>query len=229
VADLTTYEHESNVATITLDDGKVNALSPAMLAEINSALDQAEADKAAVVLAGREGRFSGGFDLGVFRSGDPADGIKMLREGFSLSARLLSFPTPVIIACTGHAIAMGAFLLLSADYRIGAQGAFKVQANESAIGMALPTAAYVITNQRLTRNHSHRALALSEAYAPDDAIAAGWLDAVVAPGEVVAAAQAKAVELMALNMTAHAANKLKGRAEALAALRAAIDAEFPAS
>lgn len=230
MGELAKYERAGNVATITLDDGKVNALSHPMLGEINKALDRAEADKAAVVLAGREGRFSGGFDLGVFRTGDPADGIKMLREGFSLSARLLSFPTPVVVACTGHAIAMGAFLLLSADFRIGAQGAFKIQANETAIGMALPTAAYVITNQRLTRNQSHRALALAEIYAPDQAgIAAGWLDAVVPGGEVVNAAQAKAAELMNLNMQAHTANKLKGRAETIAALRAAIDAEFPAS
>jgi enoyl-CoA hydratase len=230
VAELTRYERAGNVATITLDDGKANVLSPAMLGEINGALDLAESDKASVVLAGREGRFSGGFDLGVFRSGDPADGMKMLREGFSLSARLLSFPTPVVAACTGHAIAMGAFLLLSADYRIGAQGAFKIQANETAIGMALPTAAYVVTHQRLTRNHSHRALALAEAYGPDQtAIAAGWLDAVVPSGEVVSAAQAKASELMMLNMQAHTANKLKGRAETIAALRAAIDAEFPAT
>lgn len=222
-----TYELNGSLATIVMDDGKVNALSLAMLGEINVAFDRAVADKAAVVLAGREGRFSGGFDLGVFRSGEPADGIKMLREGFTLAERLLSFPAPVVVACTGHAIAMGAFLLLSADYRIGAAGGFKIQANETAIGMALPTAAYVITQQRLTRNHSHRALALAEVYAPDDAVAAGWLDGVVGAGEVVAAAQAKAEELMALNMGAHAANKLKGRAETLAALRAAIDAEFP--
>ena len=228
MASLTRYEMNGSVATISLDDGKANVLSLAMLDEINAALDQAEAEKAAVVLAGREGRFSGGFDLGAFRSGNPADGIKMLREGFSLSHRLLSFPTPVVVACTGHAIAMGAFLLLSADYRIGAAGDFKIQANETAIGMTLPTAAYVVTHQRLTRNHSHRALALAEVYAPDEvAIAAGWLDGVVAAHDAVPVAQAKAEELMALNMGAHAANKLKGRAETLTALRAAIDAEFP--
>ena len=193
MGELTKYQADGNVATITMDDGKVNVLSLAMLGEINAALDRAVADKAAVVLAGREGRFSGGFDLGVFRSGDPADGIKMLREGFTLAERLLSFPAPVVVACTGHAIAMGAFLLLSADYRIGTAGAFKIQANETAIGMALPTAAYVITHQRLTRNHSHRALALAEVYAPDErAIAAGWLDGVVGAHEVVAVAQAKA-------------------------------------
>ncbi|MBI5288260.1 MAG: crotonase/enoyl-CoA hydratase family protein [Chloroflexi bacterium] len=227
MSELTTYELSDNVATITMDDGKVNVLSLAMLGDINTALDSAVADKAAVVLAGREGRFSGGFDLAVFRGGG-TDGIKMLREGFSLSERLLSFPTPVVAACTGHAIAMGAFLLLSVDYRIGAAGPFKIQANETAIGMTLPTAAYVITRQRLTRSHSHRALALAEVYAPDDAAtAAGWLDRVVGPDEVVAAARAKAGELIALNMQAHSANKLKGRAEALTALRAAIDAEFP--
>jgi enoyl-CoA hydratase len=125
---------------------------------------------------------------------------------------------------------MGAFLLLSADYRIAAAGDFKIQANETAIGMTLPAAAYVVTHQRLTRNHSHRALALAEVYAPDEvAMAAGWLDGVVPAHDVMAVAQAKAEELMALSMPAHAANKLKGRAETLAALRAAIDAEFPAS
>jgi enoyl-CoA hydratase len=226
---LATYECKDSIATITMDDGKVNALSLTMLGEINAALDRAVADKAAVVIVGREGRFSGGFDLGVFRSGNAGDGIKMLNAGFTLAERLLSFPTPVVIGCTGHAIAMGAFLLLSADYRIGAAGAFKIQANETAIGMTLPAAAYVITKGRLTPAHYHRALALSEVYMPDgEAIAAGFLDHVVPAGDVTAVAQAKAGELMALNMQAHAANKLGVRAETLAALRAAIDAEFPA-
>ncbi len=230
MATLVTYELTGNVARITLDDGKVNALSLAMLAEINAALDQAEAAKAAVVIFGREGRFSGGFDLSVFRSGDAAAGVRMLRDGFSLSARLLSFPTPVVIGCTGHAIAMGAFLLLSADYRIGAAGAFKIQANETAIGMALPTAAYVVTNSRLTPTHAHRALALAEIYEPGDAaIAAGWLDAVVPVADVAATAHMKAAELMALNLGAHATNKRKGRDATLTALRAAIDAEFPSA
>lgn len=230
MAALVTYELDGNIATVTLDDGKVNALSLDMLAEINAALDQAEAAKAAAVIFGREGRFSGGFDLSVFRSGDAAAGVKMLREGFSLSARLLSFPTPVVIGCTGHAIAMGAFLLLSADYRIGAAGAFKIQANESAIGMALPSAAYVVSEQRLTPAHFHRALAFSEIYAPDDtAIAAGWLDAVVPEGDAKRAAIEKAQALMQLNAGAVTANKRRSREASVAALRAAIDAEFSAS
>jgi|CXWL01.1.fsa_nt_gi enoyl-CoA hydratase len=225
---LVTYELNNSVATITMDDGKVNALSLAMLSEINTALDQAEAASAAVVIVGREGRFSGGFDLAVFRGGNPGDGIRMLREGFTLAERLLSFPTPVVIGCTGHAIAMGAFLLLSSDYRIGAAGPYKIQANETAIGMTLPLAAYEICRQRLTPAHLHRALALAEIYAPDEtAIAAGFLDHVVPASDLRAVAQARAEELMALNIPAHTANKLRGRDPALKALRSAIDAEFP--
>ena len=223
-----TYDLSGSVATITMDDGKANALSLAMLSEINAALDEASAANAAVVIVGREGRFSGGFDLAVFRSGNASDGIRMLREGFTLAERLLSFPTPVVIGCTGHAIAMGAFLLLSADYRIGAAGPFKIQANETAIGMTLPLAAYEICRQRLTPAHLHRALALAEIYTPDkSAIDAGWLDHIVPADDVVAVARAKAAELGGLNMPAHAANKLKGREPALKALRAAINAEFP--
>jgi enoyl-CoA hydratase len=230
MGDLVRCEISGSAATITLDDGKVNALSLEMQAEINAALDQAEAANAAAVIVGREGRFSGGFDLRVFSSGDAAAGMKMLRGGFLLAERLLSFPTPVVIGCTGHAIAMGAFLLLSADYRIGAAGQFKIQANETAIGMTLPTAAVEITRHRLAPAHYQRALILAEEYAPDEiAIEAGWLDGVAPAADVVAVAQAKGAELAALNLGAMKANKLRVREPLLKALRAAIEAEMPMS
>ena len=134
------YSVADRVAAITMDDGKVNALSPAMLAALNDALDRAEDNEvAAVVLAGRPGRFSAGFDLGVLRGGG-AEAEGMLKSGFELAERLLAFPLPVVLACTGHAITMGSFLVLSADYRIGAAGDFKIQANEVAIGLTMPYA-----------------------------------------------------------------------------------------
>jgi enoyl-CoA hydratase len=122
---LVAYRLDDSIATITMDDGKVNVLSPMMLAELNVALDRALADRAVVVLTGREGIFSAGFDLSVLRSGGP-ETPAMLGAGFLLAERILSFPTPVIIACNGHAIAMGVFLLLSGDYRFGAAGAHKI-------------------------------------------------------------------------------------------------------
>lgn len=224
MGDLVTYQLKDSIATITLDDGKVNVLSPKMLAEINAALDQAMADRAVVVLTGREGMWSAGFDLKVLTAGGP-DAIGMLFGGFELAERILSFQTPVVIACNGHAVAMGVFLLLSGDYRIGAAGPYRITANEVAIGLTMPLAAIEICRQRLAPSHFNRAVILAEPYSPDDAVAAGLLDRVVQPGELQDVARSTAAQLGKLNMNAHAASKLRAREQALKAIRAAIEAD----
>ena len=221
---LATYQLKDSIAGITIDDGKVNALSPKMLAEINAALDQATADRAVVVLTGREGMFSAGFDLRVLTAGGP-DAIAMLFAGFELAERILSLPTPVVIACNGHAVAMGVFLLLSGDYRVGAAGPYRITANEVAIGLTMPRAAVEICRQRLAPAHFNRAVILAEPYSPDDAVAAGFLDRIVQPSELQDVADSIAVQLGKLNMAAHAASKLRAREQALTALRAAIEAD----
>ena len=223
-----TYELNDSIVTITMDDGKVNALSLQMLQSIDAAFERARNDNAsAIVFAGREGRFSGGFDLAALRGGGP-DALTMLRLGFQVAERILSFPRPVVIACTGHAIAMGVFLLLSGDYRIGAAGDFRIPANEVAIGLPMPRAAVEICRQRLAPAHFNRAVILAEPYTPGDAVAAGFLDRVVPPNKVCAAAQSKAAELAKLNMPAHEVSKLRARDIALKALHAAIEADFGA-
>ena len=224
MSDLVAYKLEHPICTITLDDGKVNCLSPQMLGEINAALDRAEKDRAAVVLAGRKGKFSAGFDLAVIGRGG-SDAVDMLINGFRLAERLLSFPMPVVIACTGHAIAMGSFLLLSADYRIGADGAHKIGANEVAIGMTMPRFGVEICRQRLAPAHFHRAVISAEIYSPAGAVEAGFLDRVVLEDELIAAARDKATALAGLNMPAHTATKLRARDKALQAVREAIEAD----
>ena len=178
------------VATVTMDDGKVNALSPALQAELHAALDQAQADGAVVVVAGRDGVFSAGFDLDTLNAGGEA--IAMVEGGFELAARVLAFPAPVVMACTGHAVAMGVFLLLSGDYRVGASGPYRLQANEVAIGLTLPHAAAEVLRQRLTPAAFDRAAVLGEAFGPMQGVAAGFLDRVVPPGRVLAEAGAHA-------------------------------------
>jgi enoyl-CoA hydratase len=226
MSDHLTYEQEGGVAVITMDDGKANALSPTMLGELSDSLGRAAKDGAAVVLAGRPGRFSGGFDLAVISRGDQ-DTIAMLRGGFELAEQMLRFPRPLVIACTGHAIAMASFLLLSGDYRVGADGEFKIMANEVAIGLTMPQAAIELCRYRLTTPAFDRAQILATPYAPADAVAAGFLDEVVAPDAVVARARELATTFVGLNENAHAATKLRVRDSVLTALRAAIDAEFP--
>jgi enoyl-CoA hydratase len=140
-----------------------------------------------------------------------------------LAYRILSFPTPVVIACAGHAIAMGAFLLLSGDYRVGAAGQYKLVANEVAIGLTMPRAAVEILRQRLAPSPFNRAVLLSEVFSPQNAVEAGFLDRVVEAVELPATAHDVATAMSALDMAAHAATKLRARGAALAAIRAAID------
>jgi enoyl-CoA hydratase len=219
-----TYQLQDRIATLVMDDGKVNTMSLAMQAELGAALDRAQADGATVVLAGRHGVFSAGFDLPVLGAGgEPA--LKMLNGGFELARRLLSFPTPVVVACTGHALAMGVFLVASADYRIGAEGPFKIGANEVAIGMVLPRAAIEVCRARLAPAHHGRALINAEIYRPAEAVAAGFLDQVVAEDRVLAEAQATAARLSKLMMKAHAATKLLAREQLLKDLDAAMAAD----
>ena len=219
------YEQGAGFAVIRVDDGKVNAMSNALMGEIDQALDRAEADGAVVVLTGRDGVFSAGFDLSVFEQGHEPT-MEMLRTGAALNRRILSFPTPVIIACNGHGIAMGSFLLMCADYRIGAEGRFKIGMNEVAIGMTLPYFAIEIARRHLSPTHFDRATVLAELYSPAEAIVPGFLDRVVPPDALESTAHAVAETLAKLDMRAHAASKLRARRATLNAIDQMVDAQF---
>jgi enoyl-CoA hydratase len=227
-----TYELADGIATITIDDGKANALTEALIGEVRTALDQAEADAAVVVLTGRPGRFSGGFDLPTLTAFTPASA-DLLKAGFDLSHRLLSFPRPVVIASTGHAIAMGSFLLLSGDHRIGIAGSgHKIGATEVAIGMAMPWAAVEILRQRLTRAHFDRATLLAEVFTPEGAVEAGFLDEAVEEDRLAVRAREVATRLASLDAKAHHVTKQRARGAMLDTLTAAIqrdDDEFRAA
>ena len=224
MSNLVTYARQDSIATITMDDGQRNALSNDMFSELGAALDRAETDRAVVLLTGREGVFSAGFDLRILRGGG-ADAHRMLVAGFRLAERLLSFPAPVVIACGGHAIAMGAFLVLAGDYRIGAAGPYKVGANEVAIGLIMPFFGVEMCRQRLAPAYYHRSVINAEIYRPEDAVAAGFLDRVVPAADLQDAAREQAAELAKLSIDVHTATKLRARDHALKAIRAAIETD----
>jgi enoyl-CoA hydratase len=172
--------------------------------------------------------FSGGFDLKILTSGEVQPAIDMLKGGFELSHRLLSHPKPVVMACTGHAIAMGAFLLASGDHRVAAP-AYNIQANEVAIGMTIPYAALEVMKLRLTPSAYQQAAGLAKTFFGETAVAAGWLDEIVLPEMVLSRAEEAAREFATLKQHAHAGTKLRTRADALVGIRAGIDgmaAEF---
>ena len=215
-------EVENNVHTITLNNGKVNAITHQIISEINTALDQAEQESAVVILTGQPGMFSGGFDLKTMKASSDA-AIALVTEGSKLARRMLAFPTPIIAACTGHAVAKGAFLLLSCDYRIGCAGNFKIGLNEVAIGMTMHNAGIEIARNRIPTHYLTRCVINAELFTPETAVLAGFLDQIVEESQLMSAAQAVAKQMLTLNMPAHHGTKLKERKAMLAALDTAIE------
>ena len=217
------YELNGSIVTLTFDDGKANAVGPEFLDNINAGLDRAEEEQAgAVILRGREGMFSGGFDLGEFKKG-PEPGMAMVKRGFELLVRLYSFPLPLVAASTGHGIAMGAFIIMACDKRIGSRGAFKMSLPETAIGMELPPILVELTASRISRQHMTRVALLSEVYNPEQAVDAGFIDEVVDPDELGARSMAVAEQLAQLPQGQFAANKLSIRAGTLQAMRDSVE------
>jgi enoyl-CoA hydratase len=228
MSDTVQYERDGDVAVITIDDGKANALSHAAIDAVTDALARAESDAKAVVLAGRPGRFSAGFDLSVMKSGP--DAVRgLVRAGAELTLRIYTFPQPVVIACTGHALAAGAILLMAADVRIGSAGDFKIGLNEVAIGMPVPVFATELARDRLSRRHLNSAVSLATIYDPDGARDAGYLDAVVAADNVLISASARAAELAAgVSPEAFVATRRNLRGHIAAHVRDTLDADLQA-
>ncbi len=226
MTELVSYELNEGIATITLNNGKANALSHEVFSGLNEALDRAEQDKAVVILTGQPGIFSGGYDLKEMQKG-PKEAGALVTVGSKLAGRLAAFPLPVIGACSGHAIAKGAFIMLSVDHRIGVEGDFKLGLNEVAIGMTMHHAGIEIARHRLTPSHFYRAVVNAEIFSPDGAVAAGFLDEVVPAAKLLERATEMAKQFQKLNMRAHKQTKRKVKAEYLALLDRCIkqDAE----
>ncbi len=222
---LTYALEDTKVAVITMDDGKANALSDAMIDELGAALVRAEGEANAVVLAGREGRFCAGFDLKVMMS-SPDAAKALLRRGADLLMKLYGTPLPLIMACTGHALAGGALVLLTGDVRIGASGAFRIGLNEVSIGMPVPVLAMELARDRLAPTELGRATLEARIYNPDEGKDVGYLDDVVAPIEVLARAKTEAIRLGAYSRFPYQATKKRLRGKTIAHVLSTLDEDM---
>ena len=219
------FVEEASYSLITLDDGKANAVSFQLLEQFHAALDRAENAGKAVIIAGRPGKFSAGFDLSVMGQGGEQM-MKLVGDGARLAIRLLEFPTPVVLAVTGHALAMGGIMLMCADYRIGTAGEFKLGLNEVAIGMALPRFGVEIARARLDPAHFELSVNCAYLYDADGAVEAGYLDEATDSGQLMTRATTIASQLSSLDMRAHKATKARAREPLLAALAVAMEKDF---
>ena len=224
---LVSYEKSAGVATVSMDDGKVNVMSTAMLSELTSEFERAEKDGVIVILtSARQGIFSAGFDTKILGRKDPQEVFEMVRLGAELAARVLAFPRPVVAACPGHAYPMGAFLLLASDIRIGADGPYRIGLNEVAIGIPVPTFGLELARHRLLPAYLQRTALSGEMFAPSEAMTAGFLDRVVAAENLQETANAVAAVLRKIDWPSHSSTKERLRRATLATVRAAIDSEI---
>ena len=215
-----TYSMADDIATLTMDDGKANAMAPAMIAALNAGLDRAAGEAKAVVIRGREGVMCGGFDLKVIR-GDNDDAKARMRDaGMALLKRLYLSPQPIIFAVTGHTVAMGALLLLAGDFRVGLSGDFRIGLNETGIGLSLPITGLELARDRLAPMILQRATINAELFSPDAAVAAGYLDQVADEAGFDAAVSEVAQTLAALDGVAFSETKQRVRQPTLGRINA---------
>jgi enoyl-CoA hydratase len=219
------YALEGRTAVVRLDDGRANGLSPAVVAAVSDALDRAESEAGAVLITGREGRFSGGFDLETMRAG-PDAAYPLVLAGGELMMKMAEYPLPIVAGCTGHAVAAGALLLLSSDLRLGAEGAFKIGLSEVAIGMTLPIFGVELARARISKRHFARATAQAELYRPESAVDAGYLDQTVPAEQLLDRALAEGERLAALSQPAFGNTKRRGSEAMVARVRASLEEDI---
>jgi len=204
---IATLTKEDNISIITLDDGKANVFSEEMSKQINQCLDDVPTDTGCLVLQGRDGMFSAGFDLKVIQNGEVQKILDMSSSGFKLLARVFSFPRPVIASCSGHGIALGTFLLCCCDFRVGIKGDFMLGANEMRTNMVIPMPILELIRFRLNPSYKYRAILGAEMYSMEEAKEAGLLDVVVDPKELKNFVMEKAKDLATMGHPSYSLTK----------------------
>lgn len=222
---LVTFELRENIAVIGLDDGKANALSHALMDAVDEAFTRAEREASAVVLVGRKGRFSAGFDLGEMMGGKERV-YAMITRGADFLLRAYSLPVPLVVACTGHALAGGALLVLTGDVRVAARGAFRIGLNEVQIGLPVPVLAMELARDRLSPLHLTAATLFANIVDPDGALAAGWVDELASEEGLLEAAMVHARRLSALPREAYAKTKTSLRERTIEYVRGTLAADL---
>ena len=227
MSDVVTYEFEGDVAVVRIDDGKANALSPDVVAALDEAVGLAETEARALMLIGRPGRFSAGFDL-THMQASVESAQSLVAAGARLAMRLYGLGIPTVAACSGHAVAMGALLLLACDTRLGAAGEFRIGLNEVAIGLGLPVFGVELARDRLDPRRFTEATVQAQLYDPDGAAEVGYFDRVVMAGALEADARAVSSRLAELRSGAYLHTKVRARQGTIDHVLATLDADVAA-
>ncbi|HUS65051.1 MAG TPA: enoyl-CoA hydratase/isomerase family protein [Kofleriaceae bacterium] len=216
-------ERRGAVALLTLNNPPANALGTPVLTALAEAIEALAADDArAVVVTGAGRFFSAGLDLfEVAKLVGSPDAEAFARRFDGLVTGLFALEKPVVAAINGHAIAGGAVLAATADFRLVADAELKIGVTEIQVGVVYPTSALEVVRFACAGPHLAELLYRGNTYGPADAVVRRLADEVVPAGELLDRALALAAELGEHRPLAFASSKRALRAEHLARIRAA--------
>lgn len=212
------FELKSDIAFISIDDGKANVVSHLFVDGMMENLERAEAEAKAVVIHAREGMFSAGFDLKELQKGQ-AEAAALVGRGMEMLTSLYAHPQPVVAACDGHAIGLGAFILLASDFRLGSAADYNVTLPETAIGMPFTPVLMALIKDRISSAQQTTAVLQSKPFSATEAATSGFLDKVVSRDLLKDETQALAEALIQLPGEIYGINKQDLRSHSLQTMR----------
>lgn len=206
-----TITKDGSAAHLSVDDGRGNALSTAMMESILKALDDVK-DANAVLVTGRAKVFCGGLDLAEVVPKDLPQLLTFLELFHNTFRALLALERPVIMAANGSAVAGGAILLCCGDVRLGARDSGLTGVNEARLGLPFPVSALEAVRCALAGPQAHEALLEGRLYAKEDAQRMGFYHALFPTEELLPKAQERLRDLATLPHQATASTKRALRA-----------------
>ena len=216
---------DHGVATLTMDDGKVNAFDLDFFHRLDAAFDEC-ADDAAIVITGKPGMFSAGLNMKTMATLDD-DGMTDLLVQFGRTMlRVWLEPRPVVAAAGGHAIAGGTILAMTCDHAVAAEGDFRWGLTETTIGFPLPSWIIAIARGNVANHRVDDLLLPGRMVGPAEAVEVGFADETVAADGVIDAALVRAHHLAALPRRTYAETKRRLRGGAAATALDGVQADI---
>lgn len=215
------------ILELQLSRPPVNALSPDLLSALATALRAAAKDGArAIVLSGTPGRFSGGLDLPLLLTLDRAGMADLLHKLYGLFGALACSTIPVAAAITGHAPAGGTVVPLFCDWRVMAEGDWKLGLNEVAVGLTLPPVIHHALRLVVGPRQAERLAVTGVLISPTDAARIGLVDELVPVDRVVPRALEWCDALLAMPPGAMSDTHRQARAELVGLFQDNLDQEI---
>lgn len=214
---LSTIDHD-DIRELQLARPPVNALNPELVQALRRAVEDAPAEGAAgLVLSGAPGLFSAGLDVPALLGLDRAAMRAFWREFFALCAALARSPIPTVAAIGGHSPAGGAVLALFCDYRVMAEGPFRIGLNEVQVGLTVPDCIQLALRRTVGAYRAERLLVAGAMLESAAALACGFVDELAPPAQVDTRARAWLRDLLALPRHAMLSTRKLARADLAAA------------